>query len=45
MGKSKFENGIDYVLVGDYYLHSLSLPAEEENIALGRFGMDHKNWI
>lgn len=45
MDKTKIENGIDYVLVGDYYLPNLALPAEEENIVLGRFGMAHKKWL
>lgn len=32
----KTENGINYVLVGDYYIPDLKLP--EENRPIGKFG-------
>ena len=32
----KTKNGIDYVLVGDYYIPDLKLP--EENRPIGKFG-------
>ncbi len=31
------ENGIDYVLVGDYYIPDLDLPEEERRI--GKYGL------
>ena len=37
------ENGIDYVLVGDYYVPDLKLP--EENRPIGRFGRMHREYI
>ena len=37
------ENGIDYVLVGDYYVPDLKLP--EENRPNGRFGRMHREYI
>ena len=37
------ENGIDYVLVGDYYIPDLKLP--EENRAIGRWGRMHRDYI
>ena len=30
------ENGIDYILIGDYYIPDLKLP--EENRPIGRYG-------
>ena len=35
------ENGIDYVLVGDYYIPDLKLP--EENRPIGRYGRLHRD--
>lgn len=32
------ETGINYTLVGDYYLPDLTLPKEETEIHLGRYG-------
>ena len=37
------ENGIDYVLVGDYYIPDLKLP--EENRPIGRWGRMHRDYI
>lgn len=37
------ENGIDYVLVGDYYISDLKLP--EENRPIGRWGRMHRDYI
>lgn len=37
------ENGIDYVLVGDYYLPRLSLP--KENHPIGRWGRMRKAYL
>ena len=37
------ENGIDYVLVGDYYFPDLKLP--EENRSIGRYGRLHREYL
>ena len=37
------ENGIDYVLVGDYYIPDLKLP--EEHRMIGRFGRMHRDYL
>ena len=37
------ENGIDYILVGDYYIPDLKLP--EENRPIGRFGRLHREYL
>ena len=37
------ENGIDYVLVGDYYIPDLKLP--EENRPIGRYGRLHREYL
>ena len=37
------ENGIDYVLVGDYYIPDLKLS--EENRPIGRWGRMHRDYI
>ena len=37
------ENGIDYVLVGDYYIPDLKLP--EEDRPIGRFGRLHRDYL
>ncbi len=37
------ENGIDYVLAGDYYIPDLKLP--EEDRPIGRFGRLHREYL
>ena len=37
------ENGIDYILVGDYYIPDLKLP--EENRPIGRYGKLHREYL
>ncbi|MCI8963121.1 MAG: TnpV protein [Eubacterium sp.] len=37
------ENGIDYVLVGDYYIPDLKLP--EENRPTGHYGRLHREYL
>lgn len=37
------ENGIDYILVGDYYIPDLKLP--EENRSIGRYGRLHREYL
>ena len=37
------ENGIDYVLVGDYYIPILKLPEEKRSI--GRWGRMHREYL
>ena len=41
--KYTHENGIDYVLVGDYYIPMLTLP--EENRPIGRWGRMHQKYL
>ena len=41
--KYTHENGIDYVLVGDYYIPMLTLP--EENRPIGRWGRMRQNYL
>ena len=36
-------NGLDYVLVGDYYILDLKLP--EENRPIGRWGQMHRDYL
>ena len=36
-------NGLDYVLVGDYYIPDLKLP--EESQPIGRWGRMHKAFL
>ena len=36
---------IQYRHVGDYNIPNLSLPPEEANITLGKWGMLHKNYL
>lgn len=36
-------NGLDYVLVGDYYIPILAVP--EENRPIGRWGRIHKRYL
>ena len=37
------KNGIDYVLVGDYYILDLKLPEEERTI--GKYGRMHREYL
>ena len=37
------ENGIEYVLVGDYYIPDLELPDEERPI--GKYGRMHRDYL
>ena len=37
------KNGIDYVLVGDYYILDLKLPEEECHI--GKYGRMHREYL
>ena len=37
------ENGIDYVLVGDYYIPDLKLP--EEHRPIGKYGRMHREYL
>ena len=37
------ENGIDYILVGDYYIPDLKLP--EESRPIGRYGRLHREYL
>jgi len=37
------KNGIDYILVGDYYIPDLKLP--EENRLIGYFGRMHRDYL
>ena len=37
------ENGINYILVGDYYIPDLKLP--EENCPIGRYGRLHREYL
>ena len=37
------ENGIDYILAGDYYIPDLKLP--EENRPIGRYGRLHQKYL
>ena len=36
-------NGIEYVLVGDYYIPDLKLPNEERSI--GKYGRMHRDYL
>lgn len=38
-------NNITYRKVGDYMIPNLTLPPEEANITLGKFGMLHKDFM
>lgn len=43
---SEFEKmGGTYRQAGDYLLPNLTLPEEEQNITLGRWGMEHKRYL
>lgn len=37
------KNGIDYILVGDYYIPDLKLPEEERPI--GKYGRMHREYL
>ena len=37
------ENGIDYILIGDYYFPDLKLP--EEKRPIGRYGQVHRDYL
>lgn len=37
------KNGIDYVLIGDYYIPDLKLPEEERPI--GKYGRMHREYL
>ena len=39
------KNSISYRRVGDYLIPNLSLPPEEANITLGKWGMLHKSYL
>ena len=39
------QNTIQYRQVGDYLIPNLTLPPEEANITLGRWGMLHKDYL
>lgn len=41
--KKIHENGIDYVLVGDYYIPDLKLP--EETRSIGHYGRLHRKYL
>ena len=44
--KSSFEqNGGTYRQVGDFNIPNLTLPPEEGNITLGKWGMLHKDYL
>ena len=44
--KSSFErNGGTYRQVGDFKIPNLTLPPEESNITLGKWGMLHKDYL
>lgn len=38
-----YENGIEYILVGDYYIPNLTLP--EENRSIGKWGRLHRAYL
>ena len=37
------ENGIDYILIGDYYIPDLKLP--EERRPIGKYGRMHREYL
>ena len=43
MKNKMIENGIEYVLVGDYYIPDLKLPDEERPI--GKYGRMHRDYL
>jgi len=38
-------NGLDYLLVGDYYIPDLRLPETEEHRPIGKWGRMHKAYL
>ncbi|MCD8362174.1 MAG: TnpV protein [Lachnospiraceae bacterium] len=38
-------NGLDYVLVGDYYIPALKLDEEEERRPIGKWGRMHRSYL
>ena len=43
MKKRIYENGIEYVLVGDYYFPNIAPPEKKHSI--GKYGMLHEEYI
>ena len=43
MKEKIYENGIEYILVGDYYLPNIDVPHEKHHI--GKYGMLHRDYI
>ncbi len=43
MEKRIYENGIEYVLVGDYYIPNIAPPEKKRSI--GKYGMLHEEYI
>lgn len=39
------KNRLTYRQVGDYYILNLTLPPEEANIQIGKWGMLHKDYL
>ncbi|MBR6568056.1 MAG: TnpV protein [Clostridia bacterium] len=39
------KNSISYRRVGDYFIPNLTIPPEEANITLSKWGMMHKNYL
>lgn len=39
------KNSISYRRVGDYLIPNLTLPPEEANVRLGKWGMQHKDYL
>ncbi len=43
MEEKIYENGIEYILVGDYYFPNIVVPYKEHHI--GKYGMMHEDYI
>ena len=43
MKEKIYENGIEYILVGDYYFPNIVVPHKEHHI--GKYGMLHEDYI
>ena len=43
MKEKIYENGIEYILVGDYYLPNIVMPHKKHHI--GKYGMLHRDYI
>jgi hypothetical protein len=39
------KNGLDYVLVGDYYLPALALPEQDSHRRIGKWGAMHRDYL